>query len=463
MSFKPYDYQVSMVDHLVSNDHGALFVQMGLGKTACTLEALHRVGGKALILAPLRVANMVWSDQVKQWDYPLKVANLRTKEGMQAWEDGSADIYTVNFEMISRGILDKLIRKDMPVDTLIIDELSCLKANSKRTKTVIRSRKSFRRVWGLTGTPSPNGLMDLFYQLKVIDGGKRLGKFITHFRSRWFTSDYMGYNWEPKPHAHKEIHQAIADICHIKLSGEHMAIPECDMIDVDIKLSAGVYKQYKALEKDLVIQLGDDTVDAQSAATLVNKLQQMTAGTVYGDEKQPVKIHTAKHKPLAKILSKHEPVLILTKYRTEMEAVLEAFPEVQPFDEKRMDDWKAGRIPAWVANPASLSHGIDGIQQSCSTIVWLSLTYSLEQYEQTNARILRTGQKKASTIYRIMAEDTIDWVVASALEQKNEGQSTLMSSVAMLQRATTSGSRPDPSPSKPLGNTRGLSGIWHGL
>lgn len=463
MNFKPYDYQHSMVEHLVNHDHGTLFVQMGLGKTACTLEALHRVGGKALILAPLRVANMVWSDQVKQWGYPFKVANLRTKDGMQAWEDGSADIYTVNFEMISRGILDKLIRKDMPVDTLIIDELSCLKANSKRTKTVIKARKNFKRVWGLTGTPSPNGLMDLFYQLKVIDGGERLGKFITHFRNRWFTSDYMGYTWEPKPHAHKEIHEAIADICHIKLSDEHLTIPDCDLIDIDLKLSAGVYRQYKALEKDLVIQLGDNTVDAQSAATLVNKLQQMTAGTVYDEDGEPVEIHTVKHKALAKILKKHQPVLILSKYRTEMEAVLREFPEVERFDEKRMDEWKAGKIPAWIANPASLSHGIDGIQRSCSTIVWLSLTYSLEQYEQTNARILRTGQKEASTIYRIMAEETIDWAVASALEQKNEGQSTLMSSVAMLQRATTFSAQPDPSPSRPSDNTRGLSGIWSEL
>ena len=439
MAFNPFPYQQGMIDHLASHDHAALFCGCGLGKTACVLEALHRVGGKALILAPLRVANMVWSDQVKQWGYPFKIANLRTKDGMKAWEDGSADIYTVNFEMISRGILDKLIRKDMPVNTLIIDELSCLKNGSKRTKTVIKARKHFKRVWGLTGTPSPNGLMDLFYQLKVIDGGERLGQYITHFRNKWFTSDYMQYNWEPKPHAHKEIHEAIADICHIKLSDEHLDIPDCDVVDIDATLPARVMRQYKELERKLVIEIGDNVVDAQTAATLVGKLQQFTAGIVYDEAGEPVELHTCKHSHLRKILDKESPVLILTRYKSEMEALLAAFPDVSRFDEADMDKWRAGKIKAWVANPASLSHGIDGIQDSCSTIVWMSLTYSLEQYSQTNARILRTGQGKAAKIYRIMSPDTIDWTVASALENKNEGQSSLMASVAMLQRANSSG------------------------
>ena len=440
MNFTPFPYQEPMVDHLVKNDHAALFVFMGAGKTPCTLEALHRVGGKALIIAPLRVANMVWSDQVAQWGFPFKMANLRTKEGMQAWEDGTADIYTINFELVSgrgkkKGFLDEFVTsKKLPVDTLIIDELSLCKANSKRTKSIIKARKHFKRVWGLTGTPSPNGVLDLFYQLKVLDGGERLSSHITHFRNRWFTSDYMGYNWNPKQGAVEEIQERISDICLSVQSEEHLDIPDCDVVDIDVTLPAAVMRQYKALERNLVIQLGDNVVDAQSAATLVNKLQQFTAGTVYDEAGETVGLHTAKHKPLAKILSKHEPVLILTRYKSEMEALLEAFPQVEAFDEARMDDWVAGKIPAWVANPASLSHGIDRIQHSCSTIVWMSLTYSLEAYEQTNARILRTGQDNQAKIYRILSENTVDWVVASALENKAEGQSALMASIATLQR-----------------------------
>ena len=284
--FKPYNYQTPMIEHLVSNDHAALFAGCGLGKTAVTLEALHRVGGKALVLAigarTLRVASMVWHQRPssKRWGYDFKVANLRTKEGMKAWEDGSADIYTLcNLEMVSRGILEKLMRKDMPVDTLIVDELSLLKnGSSKRTKTVIKHRTKFTRVWGLTGTPSPNSLIDLHAQLKVIEGGERLGKFITKFKERFFDSDYMGWTFTPKKGAAEEIQKLISDVCLSVRSEDHLDIPDCIVEDVNVKLPAAVMKKYKELEKHLVIQLQDNVVDAQSAAVLVNKLQQLTAG-----------------------------------------------------------------------------------------------------------------------------------------------------------------------------------------
>ena len=447
MKFTPFEYQHGMVDHLRDTPHAALFAGMGLGKTPCTLEAYRQLRERGdfkgvLIIAPLRVCSITWPDQVARWDMPFTVANLRTEEGKQAWRDGTADIYLINFELVSgrgskKGFLDEYVGKDMPVDTLLIDELSCLKANSKRTKAVIKARKNFKRVHGLTGTPSPNGLMDLFYQLKVLDGGARLGTGITAFKQRWFDSDYMGYNFTPKKHAHHEINSAIADICLVRRSDDHLDIPDCNVIDENVTLPAKVMKQYKALQTQLVIDINDTVVDAQSAAVLLGKLMQFTAGSVYDEDGETVHLHTAKHAALAKIIKKHSPVLVLTRYKSEMSALLDAFPEAQQFDERRMDDWRAGKIPVWVANPASLSHGIDGIQDSCSTIVWMSLTYSLEQYEQTNARILRTGQDKAATIYRIMAADSIDWVVASALENKSEGQSALMSAVGMLQRSAT--------------------------
>ena len=467
-NFTPFDYQVGMIQHLVDQTHAGLFVQMGLGKTAATLEAYRQLRERGdfkgvLIVAPLRVCSVTWPDQVARWGFPFKVANLRTEAGRQAWHDGSADIYLINFELVSgrgskKGFLDEYVGKDMPVCTLLIDELSCLKANSKRTKSVIKARKHFKRVHGLTGTPSPNGLMDLFYQLMVLDGGARLGKFITHFKNRWFDSDYMGYNFTPKKHAHHEINSAIADICMVRRSDEHLDIPDCNVIDVDVTLPAKVMKQYKTLERQLVIDIDDTTVDAQSAATLINKLMQFTAGSVYDENGETVHLHTAKHATLAKIIKKHSPVLVLTRYKSEMKAILDAFPEAERFDERRMDDWRAGKIPVWIAQPASLSHGIDGIQDSCSTIVWMSLTYSLEQYEQTNARILRTGQDKAATIYRIMAAGCIDWVVASAIENKSEGQSLLMASVGMLQRANSA----SPSDSDTSSRSRGQQDTWRG-
>ena len=193
--------------------------------------------------------------------------------------------------------------------------------------------------------------------------------------------------------------------------------------------------QYKALQKQLVIDIGDSVIDGQSAAVLIGKLQQFCSGSVYNDEGETVHLHKSKHAAIEKIINKHQPVLILTHYKAEMQSILDAFPQAERFDENRMDDWKAGKIPVWVSNFKSISHGIDGIQKSCSTIVWASLTYSLESYQQTNARILRTGQGNKAKIYRILAEDTVDYIIANTLERKHQGQSSLMQAVKMLQRA----------------------------
>ena len=473
MKFKPYNFQHSIIDHLVDNTHGALHVSPGLGKTPCALEAYHRLRQRgefkgALIIAPLRVAYLVWADQIKEWGFPFTIANLRTPEGLQAWQDGSADFYSINFEMVSgrgskKGFLDEHVTsKSIPVDTLLVDEVSLCKANSKRTKSIIKARKHFSRIHTLTGTPAPNSPLDLYFPLKIVDGGERLGKYVTHFKNRFFDSDFQGWKWTPKQGAVEKIQELISDICHVKLSEDHLKIPDSEVEDVNVKLSAAVMAQYRALERQLVIQIGDSVIDAQSAAVLIGKLQQITSGSVYNDEGEHVHLHTAKHKALAKILAKNKPVLVLTRYQSEMAAILEAFPQVQKFDESKMDDWKSGNIPVWVANPASLSHGIDGIQKSCSTIVWMSLTYSLEQYIQTNARILRTGQDTQAKIYRILGENTVDFVVANALEEKSGNQSALMQAVKMLQRANSEPQTP-PSASKPSCESHDPGGSSHGL
>ena len=471
MKFKPFEYQPSMIQHLKDHTSGALFVSPGLGKSVCTLRAyvdLMEAGEMkgVLIIAPVRVITVTWPDQIKQWDFAkhLKVANLRTSEGVEAWKNGTANVFLINYELISgrgskKGFLDEYSGKDMPVCTLLLDELSLCKSNSKRTKSIVKARKFFKRVHGLTGTPASNGPLDLFWQMRIIDNGARLGKFVTHMRNKWFTSDFKGWRWTPKEGAVEQIQEAIADICHVKLSKDYLSIPEAQTVDIDVTLPAKVMKQYKQLERDLVIQLQDNVVEAQSAAVLIGKLMQFTSGVVYDEDKKPVPLHTAKHTALGKILANHSPVLILTRYITEMDAILKAFPQVVKFDEKLMPEWKAGKIKAFVANPKSISHGLDGLQQSCSTLVWMSLTYSLEEYEQCSARILRTGQDKAATIYRIMAAECIDWVVASALENKSEGQSALMASVGMLQRANSDA----PSSSNTSSRSRGQQDTWRGL
>ena len=450
-TFRPFPYQVPMVDHLLANDRAALFVSPGKGKTVVTLTALDTLAtcGQlrgALIVAPLRVCSITWPAQVARWSHTswMRVANLRTAEGLEAWHEGAADIYLINSELLPNRLPLMFPKRKTfvcPVDTLVIDELSLAKnPQSKRFKALHKHLGGITRRWGLTGTPIPNNYLDLFMQVKMLDDGKRLGKTFTAYRDEYFyPADYMRYSFKLVIGSKDKIDRRLSDLALVMV-GDPTDLPSSSIIDIPAALPPEARKQYKTLEKEMLAEIADGEIAAPSAGVLVNKLLQMTSGAVYDEDRNVLPVHTAKLDALRTLVAKHrgEPILVLCAFKHESARVLEAIPEAQMFDELMLTAWKEGRIPVWVADPRSLSHGIDGLQASCRIAIWCSLTYSNETYIQTNARLIRTGQTAETIIYRIICPGTIDDAVAEALRDKSDTQTGMLHAVRALQRMTLS-------------------------
>jgi superfamily II DNA or RNA helicase len=446
-TFKPFAYQLPMIDHLLENDRAALFVSPGKGKTVVTLtalDALATIGDfkAALIVAPLRVCSITWPAQVERWAHTrwMRVAHLRTAAGLKAWHEGSADIYLINSELLPNRLpLMFPKRKDFtcPVDTLVIDELSLAKnPQSKRFKALHKHLAKIDRRWGLTGTPIPNNYLDLFMQVKMLDDGSRLGRTFTGYRDAYFyAADYMGYTYKLVTGSKEAIDAKLADLALVMV-GDPTDLPASSVIDIPAVMPAEARKQYKTLEKEMLAEIEDGEITAPSAGVLVNKLLQLTSGAVYDADRNVLPVHTAKISALRSVLDRHqgEPVLVLCAFKHESARVLDAIRGARMFDERNLDDWKAGKIPVWVADPRSLSHGIDGLQVSCRIAIWVSLTYSHETYVQTNARLIRTGQTAETLIYRLICSGTIDDAVAEALRDKSDTQSGMLLAVRALQR-----------------------------
>jgi superfamily II DNA or RNA helicase len=448
-TFRPFDYQIPMVEHLLANDRAALFVSPGKGKTVVTLTALDTLAtcGQlrgALIVAPLRVCSITWPAQVARWAHTswMRVANLRTAEGLQAWLDGTADIYLINSELLPNRLPLMFPKRKTfvcPVDTLVIDELSLAKnPQSKRFKALHKHLGGITRRWGLTGTPIPNNYLDLWMQVRMLDDGKRLGKTFSSYKDEHFyPADYMGYTFKLVTGQKEKIDRRLSDLALVMV-GDPNDLPSSSIIDIPAALPPAARKQYKTLVKEMLDEIDDGEIAAPSAGVLVNKLLQMTSGAVYDEDRNVLPVHTAKIDALRCLLDKHkgEPVLILTAFKHESARILAAIPEARMFDELFLRDWQDGRIPVWVADPRSLSHGIDGLQKSCRIAIWCSLTYSHETYVQTNARLIRTGQTAETIIYRIIAPGTIDDAVAEALRDKSDTQTGMLHAVRALQRMT---------------------------
>jgi SNF2 family DNA or RNA helicase len=446
-TFRPFDYQVPMVEHLLANDRAALFVSPGKGKTVVTLTALDTLAtcGQlrgALIVAPLRVCSITWPAQVARWAHTswMRVANLRTAEGLAAWHDGTADIYLINSELLPNRLPLMFPKRKTfvcPVDTLVIDELSLAKnPQSKRFKALHKHLGGITRRWGLTGTPIPNNYLDLFMQVKMLDDGKRLGKTYSGFRDEYFfPADYMGYSFKLVTGSKEKIDRRLSDLALVMV-GDPTDLPSSSIIDIPAALPPAARKQYKTLKKEMLAEIADGENTAPSAGVLVNKLLQMTSGAVYDEDRNVLPVHDSKLEALRTLLDKHkgEPVLILSAFKHESARIIAAIPEARMFDEMLLGEWQAGRIPVWVADPRSLSHGIDGLQKSCRIAIWCSLTYSHETYVQTNARLIRTGQTAETIIYRIICPGTIDDAVAEALRDKSDTQSGMLHAVRALQR-----------------------------
>jgi superfamily II DNA or RNA helicase len=446
-TFKPFDYQLPMIDHLLANDRAALFVSPGKGKTVVTLtalDALATVGQfkAALIVAPLRVCSITWPAQVERWAHTrwMRVAHLRTAAGLKAWHEQAADIYLINSELLPSR-LPKMFPKsksfELPVDTLVIDELSLAKnPQSKRFKALHKHLAKIERRWGLTGTPIPNNYLDLFMQIKMLDDGSRLGRTFTQYRDAYFyPADYMGYTYKLVTGSKEAIDAKLADLALV-LNGEESDLPASSVVDVAAIMPPEARKQYKTLEKEMLAEIEYGEITAPSAGVLVNKLLQLTSGAVYDEDRNVLPVHSAKIAALKAIIAKHkgEPILVLCAFKHESARVIAAIKGAKMFDERDLDDWKAGKIPVWVADARSLSHGIDGLQVSCRIAIWVSLTYSHETYVQTNARLIRTGQTAETLIYRIICSGTVDDAICEALRDKSDTQSGMLLAVRALQR-----------------------------
>jgi hypothetical protein len=448
---KPYQLEAS--EHLQRVPYGFLFAGMGLGKTASVLHAYNEmfdsmVSRGVLIVAPLRVAVCTWPDEVQEWkDFKwMKVANLRTKEGIEAWNNHAAQVYVINYESLTK-IVDQLIAgrnpRDLPVDSVVFDEISVAKSTKSKRMKHFRKHASnkFERRHGLTGTPTPNSYEDLFAQSLLIDNGETFGKYITHFHKRFFKvsnpwSDYPKY--EPVEGGADAIEKAMDHMTLTQRSEDHLKIPPTQIIDVPVTLCTDSRKAYKKIEKELFLELkSGDRIKAPTVAAMGQKLLQLTGGAIYTVDENDNRtgyetFNQLKIDQLRKLASKHKTLLVACNFRHEVKRIVDDLGAVE-FSTELLADWNNGKIKILVANPKSISHGLN-MQHGGSTIVWYGPTYSRETYDQFNARLARTGQKHETTIYRLIATKTIDETVIEALRMKGDSQSAFLRAMTNLQR-----------------------------
>lgn len=432
-----YKYQERAVQHILDVPKCALFLDMGLGKTVSTLTALEDLMyedfsiKKVLLIAPLRVCNTVWRQESMKWKHTkiLKFANLSGgKANMLKGLQREADVYMINKDNIQH--LVNHLGKKWNFDMVIIDESSAFKSNStQRFKAMKKITNLLERVVLLTGTPAPNGYMDLWSQFYLLDNGYRLGKTMTFFRNRYFDKDFMGYNYTLREGADKLIQEAIQDLVLSMSSEDYLELPEVISMVLENKLDGKLLKQYKELEKDMMLQLTkDDEILAMSAATLSNKLLQFSSGHIYDAEKFAHHVHNLKIDTLKEIRedSPNENLLVAYNYKHELAHILEHFPEAVVLGKgtKEVDAWNKGEIKMLLAHPASAGHGLN-LQFGGSTIVWYGFTWSLELYQQFNKRLHRQGQKNTVRQLHIAVGD-VETRLMETLASKDVTQATLL-------------------------------------
>lgn len=447
MKYKPHSYQEYAIRYIETHPISALLIDMGLGKTSITLTAISNMlfdsfeVCKVLVIAPLRVAKNTWTDEIKKWEhlnslsYSLIIGN--ESERLSALSK-KADIYIVNRENI-----DWLVNKSgykFDFDMVVIDELSSFKNHqSKRFKSLMKVRPLVKRIVGLTGTPSSNGLMDLFAEFKILDMGKRLGYFIGQYRNTYFKPDNMNgpivYSYKPLPNAENAIYEKISDITVSMKANEYLKMPELLTSNYVVELSNSEKKQYDEMKKSLVLEITDGEITASNAASLSNKLSQMSNGAIYDDKQNIIEIHSRKLDVLEDIIESMngKPLLMAYWYKHDFERIAKRLESLHiPFSKLDTDTsierWNKGEIPVALIHPASAGHGLN-LQSGGSTLVWFGLTWSLELYQQTNARLYRQGQKNTVVIQHIIAKGTIDEQILKALQRKDKTQSDLIDAV----------------------------------
>lgn len=448
MIYVPHFYQEHATEMILQNDAIGLFLDCGLGKTVITLTAIDQLkfdsfeAGKVLIIAPLRVAEDTWSRESEKWDHlkHLRISKiLGDRKQREKALKADADLYIINRENVEW--LVSMTGSSWPFDTVVIDELSSFKSPSaKRFKALRRVRPMMNRVIGLTGTPAPNSLMDLWSQIYLLDQGERLGKTITGYRDRYFTagarSGYVVYDWKQKKEAEEAVYDKISDICVSMKAEDWLKMPQRIDRRIPVVLSQDVKEKYRKLERDLLLPLKDADIVANTAAVLSNKLLQLANGACYDENKGVQHIHDAKLDALEDVVeaANGHPVLVFYSYKHDLERIQQRFGKKVRILRKGADgskdiaDWNSGKIDILAVHPASAGHGLN-LQDGGNIIVWFGLPWSLELYQQANARLYRQGQKRSVIIHHLVAQGTMDEDVMDALEAKAAGQDALMAAV----------------------------------
>ena len=443
MQYTPHTYQTRLKDFIIANRFAFLTVDMGLGKTVTTLTAVRELledyleADRVLVIAPKSVAENTWTAECAKWDHleHLRVSVVMGTETQRLRAlDTPADLYVINRDNVV-WLVDHY-GAAWPFDTVIIDESSSFKnPQARRFKALRRVRPMLRRLVLLTGTPSPNGYMDLWAQMWLVDMGQRLGRTLTAYRGKYFkpgrSNGHTVYNWILNPGASDAIGQLMADVTVSLKAEDWIEVPDLIETDVRIALGSKELAQYKTFERDQVLSLGNEDIVAITAAALATKLLQFTGGAMYDDDHNWHPVSDAKLRALEDILeaADGDPVLVFYQYRHELERLREYFKALHPVtfsgEPEILQEWNAGRVPLMLCQPASVQYGLN-MQAGGHIIVWYTPTWNLEQYQQANARLHRQGQGRPVLCYRLICEGTIDERVVGTLKGKDGAQERLL-------------------------------------
>ena len=443
MKYSPHDYQRYAAEFIITHPVSALLLDMGLGKTSITLTAINNLlfdsfeVHKVLVVAPLRVARDTWSAEIEKWEH---LKNLRYSVVVGTAQErisalcAPADIYIINRENIQWLVEESGLPFDF--DMAVIDELSSFKNHqSKRFRVFMKARPKLKRIVGLTGTPAGNGLMDLFAEFKLLDMGERLGRLIGQYRNAYFQPDKRNgmviYSYKPLPNAEQLIYDKISDITISMKAADHLKMPELISAEYTVQLSEKEREKYDHLKKEFVLSTEDNEVTAANAASLTNKLSQMANGAVYSDDESIIEIHDRKLDALEDIIESMNGRSLLVAYwfKHDLERIRKRFEICEIKSSRDISEWNSGKIPVALIHPASAGHGLN-LQSGGSTLVWFGLTWSLELYQQTNARLWRQGQTADTVVIQhIITKGTIDEQIMKALKTKDTTQAALITAV----------------------------------
>ena len=448
MRFKPHDYQRYAIRYIETHPIAAILLDMGLGKTVITLTAIQHLLydsfeiHKVLVIAPLRVAKYSWPEELKKWEhlrdlrYSVVVGNREERIAALRMQ---ADLYIVNRENVQWLVEESSYPFDF--DMLVVDELSSFKSyQAKRFRALMKVRPKVKRIVGLTGTPSSNGLMDLFAEFRLLDMGQRLGRYITRYREQYFEPDkrnaQMVFSYKPLPGAEEAIYQKLLDITISMRATDHLQMPELLSNTYLVTLSEAEEKKYKALKKEMVLEMEGEEITVANAAALSNKLLQLANGAIYTDEKEKRRLHERKLDALEDLLeaANGQPMLVAYWFKHDLERISERLTKLKVKygtldQEKNIQQWNVGKLSVGLIHPASAGHGLN-LQAGGSMLVWFGLTWSLELYQQTNARLWRQGQRsKTVVLQHLVTKGTIDERVLKALENKNAVQQGMLAAV----------------------------------